>query len=278
MKVENLYSAFPEIFDFKNIPEELLANSEILPFFFELGDNPTVVNINIGRPVVVFPNPITNPMPKKVNETEGGEIPMLVFQGKVLGLYLPFHFYYKPNTPAEDQIWGIWIVERFFGWFLDYLKEVECSDKHKTLLTQVYIVSFALFYHKIEIFVTSNEVFERELHYKHHFNVLKKDLITFIDKYAHNYACNKILNSSAAAGIPFNVRRDIKREFCKLFEVENEEELRQENLLNELFNKMHQPGKWKDEKIWVDIKNWFDSKININSQDNLFLVKEINPL
>ena len=40
---------------------------------------------------------------------------------------------------------------------------------------------------------------------------------------------------------------------------------------------LHQPSKRKDERIWIDLKHWFDSHINIDSQDNLFLVREIKP-
>ena len=70
----------------------------------------------------------------------------------------------------------------------------------------------------------------------------------------------------------------MSKKFSELFEIGDSEELKQEHLLNDLYNMMHQPSKRKSEEIWIDLKHWFDSHINIDSQDNLFLVREIKPL
>lgn len=280
MEIQNLYKSYSDIFEIKDIPAELLNNAEIIPFYFETDEKPAPGGVNIGRPIEVFPQTLNRPdkpMPK--NEAEDGNIPMLILNGKLLGLYLPFHFYYRPDKPKEEQIWGVWIVESVFGWFSEFLKEVECDEKTKTIITKIYIVNFALFYHKIEIFVTSNEVFERDLLYKHHFIVLKKDLLKLIDKHAHAFACNKILSRiSVTKDVPYKTLEKMNKKFSELFEIGNPDELKQEQLLNDIYNRMHQPSKRKSEQIWVDLKHWFDSHINIDSQDNLFLVREIKPL
>lgn len=280
MEIQNLYKSYSEIFDIKEVPVELLNNSEIIPFYFEKDDKPVTGGVNIGRPIEVFPPTINRPgKPILQNESEDGNIPMLILNGKLLGLYLPFHFYYRPDKPKEKQIWGVWIVESVFGWFSEFLKEVDCDEKTKTILTKIYIVNFALFYHKIEIFVTSNEVFERDLLYKHHFTVLKKDLLKLIDKHAHAFAYNKILSRiSATKDVQYKTLEKMSKKFSELFEIGNPDELKQEHLLNDLYNRMHQPSKRKSDQIWVDLKHWFDSHINIDSQDNLFLVREIKPL
>lgn len=280
MEIQNLYKSYPEIFDIKDVPSELLNNSEIIPFYFDSEEKPGTGGVNVGRPIEVFPPSINGPkVPVPKNEIEDGNIPMLILNGKLLGLYLPFHFYYRPDKPKEKQIWGVWIVESVFGWFSEFLKDVDCDEKTKTILTKIYIVNFALFYHKIEIFVTSNEVFERDLLYKHHFTVLKKDLLKLIDKHAHAFACNKILSRIAATrDVPYKTLEKMSKKLSELFEIGNPEELKQEHLLNDLYNRMHQPSKRKDEQIWIDLKHWFDSHINIDSQDNLFLVREIKPL
>jgi hypothetical protein len=280
MEIQNLYKSYPEIFDLKDIPSELLNNSEIIPFYFETEEKPVVGGVNIGRPIEVFPPSINRPSkPIPKNEVEDGDIPMLILNGKLLGLYLPFHFYYRPEKPKEKQIWGVWIVESVFSWFSEYLKDIECDEKTKSILTKIYIVNFALFYHKVEIFVTSNEIFERDLLYKHHFTILKKDLLKLIDRHAHAFACNKILSRiSATKDVPYKTLEKMSKKFSELFENGNSEELKQEHLLNDLYNRMHQPSKRKSEQIWVDLKHWFDSHINIDSQDNLFLVREIKPL
>jgi len=278
MEIQNLYNSYSEIFDIKNIPAELLDNSEIIPFYFETDESPTPGGFKMGRPIEVFP--LSNNRPQKPilkNEVEEGSIPMLILKGKILGLYLPFHFYFRPSE--EKQIWGVWINKSIFGWFSEFLREVPCDEKTKELLTKIYIVNFALFYHKIEIFVTRNELFERDLLYKHHFSVLKKDILELIDKYAHAFACKKITTQIAPTkDIPPPILTLISYKFRELFEIEDAKELKEEYLLNEIYNRMHQPSKRKNEQIWVDLQDWFPTHIKIDSQDNLFLVEDIKPL
>jgi hypothetical protein len=280
MEIKNLYQSYPEIFDIKEIPNELLNNSEIIPFYFESDVNPLFSSVNIGRPIAVFPPTVniqSKPIPK--NEVEDGNIPMLILNGKLLGLYLPFHFYFRPEKPKEQQIWGVWIVESIFSWFLEFLNDVECDEKTKLLITKIYIVNFALFYHKVEIFITSNEIFERDLLYKYHFSILKKELLKSIDIHAHSFACQKISSRiSITKDVPFKILEKMRRKFSELFEIGSNDEIKHEPLLNELYNIMHQPSKRKSEQIWVDLKHWFDSHINIDSQDNLFLVRKISPI
>ena len=281
MEIQNLYNAYSEIFDIKDIPEELLENSLIIPFYFEQDKNNPLKKINFDREIVVFPPSSAMPMrPMLKREAKDGDIPKLVFKGEILGLYLPFHFYFRPDKRSEDQVWGVWINSNIYESFKDFLSDIQCSDEIKSLLTRIYIVNFALFYHKIEIFITSNEIFERQAHYKHHFGLLVTELAKLIDKHAHNFARKKILTRiSFTNDIDASVLRRVSEKFGELFESASPDELKQEYLLNEIYNKMHIINQLKPEGIWIDLKHLFDSGIKITSRDNLFERRAIqNPL
>jgi hypothetical protein len=287
MNIYNLHRSYPEIFEPKRLPE-YLQFSDILPFFVKNGE-PEPRNAAPKRPVKVIQ---TNPSAPTLvalggdsnlgddQEVRNGSIPMLVFEGKPIALYLPFHFFYQGQLGALDerlQWWGIWISDAMYPFLLPQLAGTNCTDAEKRLLVETYLVNFALFYHKVEIFVARNEVFEREQLYKYHFGILNDDLTALIDRHAHSYAVERIerAESKQLEKIDVEKREAASVIFKKLFQSDVPEDIA--GLLNSIYNRMHQPSRHRNKEIWEDIGHWCDAGIGATPGNNCFLVLEIIP-
>lgn len=162
METKNLYTSFTEVFDLKKEPLDILENCEIVPFYF----NTKKDAFREGGRLLTFENPIVSYLDKAMirdsfldtPSLDDRGIPSLILEGNIIGLYLPFHFYYKPDEPRENQIWGVWVLDEAVDWFASRLEELDCRPEIKKHLAKVYAVNFALFFHKLEIFVTSNHI------------------------------------------------------------------------------------------------------------------------
>ncbi|MFW5871785.1 MAG: hypothetical protein ACOCUT_01625 [bacterium] len=283
MEINNLYSSYKEVFDIKDEPMEILQNSEIVPFYFNTSNKTSRNSIASGfyklyDPVRQYSDALNDFLFRSEGfEPEKKGISSLILGNKIIGLYLPFHFYYKPTEPQQEQIWGVWIMEDAIDWFAGHLGEVNCSEEIKKHLARVYTVNFAILFHKLEIFIVTNEIFEKERLYKYHFSVLKNDLVHEINKFAHRYALRKIIDKSAVTrNIDKGTLQELAIEFHKLFIPGDEESFSEPKLLNEIYNRMHQPGRHRKMEIWMDINNWFNTQIRTNSRDNLFLVRRMS--
>ncbi|TCZ73278.1 hypothetical protein [Flaviaesturariibacter aridisoli] len=284
MKAHHLYESYPDIFQPKKLPE-YLQFSDILPFFIDDGtesERPSSsarpVKVLRSRPQAETLVPVKGKTLDDMIEPGEDGIPMLTHNGQILALYLPFHFFYRPDQSEFEQWWGIWITETAIYDVLEpLLSHLPINAAQRQLLAETYIVNFGLFYHKVEMFVSRNEVFEREPLYKYHFSKLKKELLKQIDRHAHTYAALRVDQAvnKRLESIGRKERAQAATIFRELFEYGwyNEEA----DLLNGIYNEMHQPGRHRNKEIWTDLGHWSDAGIVSTKRDNVFIVPEIIP-
>jgi len=273
MDASNLFNAYEELFQLRDYPSELFGNAQIIPFYKYKGNDRIPINEDGPSPVVIIDKDKVSNSAEPVN----GNPPGLFINGKILGFYLPFHFYYDHDSNESDQFWGVYILEEGIAQFADFLEELGCKNEQKVNIATIYIFNFTCFYHKLEIFVANNEIFERTPLYKTYFKSVDSIIMSEIDKYAHSYALKKILEkNNLNRTIDSKDLKNAQTMLGKIFRCQPGLYGEVEVLLNSIYRYTHPDAQKRDDRIWKDLKHIFNSHLRIDILTNIFILKPEN--